>query len=54
MKRRRKTEKTEEKPNDQTENLQNNDINLDQLGLILSKANELSDLIQELDPVSER
>ena len=38
----------EDEPDDPTKN-----INLDQLGVILSKANELSD-IQELDLVSER
>ena len=39
----------EDEPDDPTKN-----INLDQLGVILSKANELHDLIQDLDPVSDR
>ena len=30
------------------------EINLDQLGLLISKANELCDLIKEVDPISER
>ena len=30
------------------------EINLDQLGLIISKANEFCDLIKEVDPISER
>ena len=46
--------KPEQKPDDQAENLQEKNITLGQLGMTLSKANELSDLIQELDPVSER
>ena len=39
----------EDEPDDPTKK-----INLDQLGVILSKANELHDLIQDLDPVSDR
>ena len=39
----------EDEPDDPTKK-----INLDQLGVILSKANELHDLIQDLDPVSHR
>ena len=36
------------------EKLDDKNISLDQLGVILSKANELCDLIKDLDPVNER
>ena len=40
-------EKNEEKPDDQTENSLDKNITLDEVGMILSKANELSDIRQE-------
>ena len=47
-------EKPEENPEAQTENSEDKTITLDQVGMILSKANELLDLVQELDPDAER
>ena len=44
----------EGKPEEKPEEADGENISLDQLGSILSKANELCDLIKELDPVNER
>lgn len=45
-------EEDDEEVEDNTENPTN--ITSDQLGLIISKANELCDLVRELDPIAER
>ena len=38
---------------EEVEEAQPKEIDLDQLGQIISKANELSDLVKELNPISE-